>query len=488
MGSQHALLCSLSLAACGGGHSVPPIDATAGDAAHAADAASVDAAPIDAAIDPTCATLAFATVPTRYNLPPGAAAHSFDQLIPEFRVCNSPGASRPAFGIIDLDADHRREVVVTSDCADPSVGTDHWVAFAGGATTGHPLALPPGYGAGAFTNLLEAGPFCGTGSVAHPAYTIADLTGDQVPDLVVTSACDDAAVGVSYWRVYAGGSAGFAPTAAAYALPSHGLEQAGLRSLFDLDGDGRVDLVGSQGSDPTLGTSRWLVAPGGASGFGGVVPFTLPPPNDLNAWVLVLPMTAGRLGRFDRAQRDVVKMSSTAVTVLRNTGTTLAAPGEAWPLPLATYGADAFAGLIDCVTTPQSVYAELLDVDGDARADLVIESRCADATVGAARWLVHRGVPGGFAAAAQPMALPAAVDGAWMLGLTQETVDHASAYGDFFPASYPASCPGGLTIHKFQLLDLVGSPAPDLVVSATCGDATVGTDHWLVYENLSTCP
>lgn len=60
----------------------------------------------------------------------------------------------------------------------------------------------------------------GNGSVDY-AYTVVDLTGDALPDLVVTEdECEDAAgLGTSRWNVYAGTGSGFATAVTHWSLP-----------------------------------------------------------------------------------------------------------------------------------------------------------------------------------------------------------------------------------------------------------------------------
>jgi hypothetical protein len=491
-------LLTLACAACGHGGATP-VDGRANDAPLRTDATTADATPIDgpttdAAIDPTCGVLAFATTPTRVPLPTGFAPQWFKQIDQVGNACY-PGSNRPGYGFVDLDGDRRPELVVTSACADATVGTDHWQVNHGGPLASY--ALPPGYPAAAFP-AIAAYAACGPGG-QPVGYDLLDLVGDGHLDLVVTSDCGDAAVGATRWDVFAGGATGFAATPVAYALPigvtsSSALNTCVVFDVFDLDGDGRLDLVVTADChDATVGATRWVRYPGTATGFGAAVDFALPAPNDPGAWANASGIGAlpGRLLAFDRPRRDVLLQNRDASgphpTILRNVGTAFTAPGEPVAFPTAAYPAGSFDGYGNCALLPDGMYYDLVDVDGDGRQDLVIEQRCADATIGVSQWRVHRGIPGGFAATAQAMTLPAVVDLPWQL--ESVVLRHGGSAGvvDRFPALW-GDCADPGAQRRIALLDVIGSPAPDLVVSASCGDPTVGTDHWMVFENVSACP
>src|ERR1700689_3948784 len=55
--------------------------------------------------------------------------------------------------------------------------------------------------------------------------------------------------------------------------------------------------------------------------------------------------------------------------------------------------------------------------------------------------------------------------------------------GSFADLSGGNDCQAGADQPRFALVDLTGDGKPDIVVSQTCGDATVGVTHWLVYAN-----
>jgi hypothetical protein len=245
---------------------------------------------------------------------------------------------------------------------------------AGFAATATDLALPSGYaGLAGSTEPVAFGTPYGTlfcGPVADvPQYSLFDFDGDERPDLVITQSCKDATVGVSKWLMYQNTGAGFAATATDLALPSGYAGLAGSTepvpfgtldgtvfcgpvadvpqySLFDLDGDGRPDLVITQScTDATVGVSRWLSYPNTGSGFA--------------AAATDLPLPTGYAGLA----------------------------GSTEPVP---FGAP--YGTVFCGTVADVPQYTLFDFDGDHRPDLVMTQQCTDPLTGTAHWVIYRGV------------------------------------------------------------------------------------------------
>ena len=117
-------------------------------------------------------------------------------------------------------------------------------------------------------------------------------------------------------------------------------------------------------------------------------------------------------------------------------------------LPLGAFAA--LTGKAKCINGKDFRYA-LRDMDGDRQPDLVVESACDDTTIGLDAWNVYTNTGTGFAAAAKRFALP------------QPRLDPACA--------------------KFEVADVNGDLAPDLVVTSLCTDTSVGTTRWIVYLN-----
>ena len=112
----------------------------------------------------------------------------------------------------------------------------------------------------------------------------------------------------------------------------------------------------------------------------------------------------------------------------------------------------------------------LVDVGGDGRPDWVVTSTCNDTSVGTSRWLVYANGASGFAQAATPYALPP--------GLST---------GAFTAMSQAASaCTGGQDAPAFAFFDITGDGKPDLVMTQTCSDASIGTSAWSVFAGSGT--
>jgi len=464
---------------------------------------------VDDDCDPaTCHGVGFPTTPTDFTLPGEYGADDaapFDQLA-SYASCTD---GTPAHLVADVSGDGRLDLLVSFVCGDDeATGDTRWLVHAG-AEGGFVVAatdwtLPNEYGAdGAapFANATAA-VVCGDGI---PAHFFTDLTGDGLPDLVITQLCDDDATGRTQWLVHAGTPTGFADAATTWALPAgYGVDgylpfstsaasatcAKGIpgHTLTDLTGDGAADLVVTQScTDTTIGDSAWAVYPGTGAGFAAAA----------TAWTLPSAYVAS----------GKVPFSSTSAT---------ASCGEAIP------GHD------------------LQDLDGDALPDLVVTESCADdPTVGDTRWLVYRGQSGGFADAAADWALPtdygaadttpfssvtdvAAVDddtpahtlydldGDGVLDLLIEGVPSQSTVGSavwsvhfggaagFTDAAWdwtlpPLAATGAFTTPRttadcgagtpaWALSDLDGDTLPELVLTDDCTEAAVGDTRWTTYE------
>ncbi len=111
----------------------------------------------------------------------------------------------PAWVLDEVTGDGRVDLTMTANCLDATVGEtrwDRWAATADGWTEHAPIALPDGYSPGTFLGSAGSDPGCG-GTASRPAWLRVDLDGNGVPELVVTEACDDPAVGAERWRVHA---------------------------------------------------------------------------------------------------------------------------------------------------------------------------------------------------------------------------------------------------------------------------------------------
>jgi hypothetical protein len=226
-----------------------------------------------------------------------------------------------------------------------------WKVFKGSgsgfASTSTDFALPS-LGADVQLDVLSAKPLAS----ASGAYVTIDIDGDKWLDLVNTQGPAGSPIGSTSWKVFKGSASGFAATAIDFALPSIGAESGYGQffalsdndlqvnasdtdtlayKVFDLDGDGALDLVILQHDfDPTVGVSAWKIFKGSATGFAAT------------STDFALPSYAGGITAGARTEADVLNFST-------------------------------------------------VDIDGDKLLDLVVTSYTDDPTVGNTVWKVFKG-------------------------------------------------------------------------------------------------
>lgn len=345
--------------------------------------------------------------------------------------------------LADVDGDLAPDLVVTSLCADSSVGITHWIVYRNGPTgfgAPSPFALPAQANdtTGAFA---AVGPVttadCAKG---HPGYAFLDVDGDRKPDLVITTACDNAQIGATAWRVYPSSGAGVGASPILFPLPTKPFApigtyasvtgggpgcqaaSAGPRySVVDFDGDLKPDIVITEDcTDTAVGFTRWGLYRNSGSGFA-------PTP------------------------------TAVALPVL---------PGVS-----ALHAFDALTAKPVCTGTQQGPGFTTVDVDGDLRPDLLVTRVCAEVTTGVSDWLFYRNDGGGLPSAGAALSLPASLGVTVATPLTLDGAD--------------AACTASPPRPAFVAMSLAHSKL-DLVVTKACADATVGTSRWLLYE--PSCP
>ena len=312
----------------------------------------------------------------------------------------------------DLTGDGRLDLVVPNDCVDPTVGRDVWWVWPGEAAGfGARLAwgLPGGFGEGAFAAEARDAASCGE-EAALPAFFLADLDRDGADDLVVTADCDDPSLSAGAWRVHRSTGMGFGEGAVraipntfgdgAFVAPrvapvcEDGAALPGW-GLGDLDGDGADDIVvtGACGARE-VGARRWQVYQ-----------------NDGAAFV-----------------------------------------ARAWSTP-PEVGAAAVALPDRCPAGPAFFP---LDLDGDARPELVVPRPCTSA---ASEWAAYANDGSGFVAVPTlqraPLFLNRMVD-------APERAESACSRGE-----------GAWVID-----DATGDGLPDITITAACSDRSVGEWRW----------
>lgn len=415
--------------------------------------------------------------------------------------------NEPHYTHADMTGDGILDLVMTTVCADATVGNTRWLVYPG-TGTGYGAAiswpLPTGFSANAFPFASRAMATCSM-SQNYPEYMLADLTGDGRADLVLTITCADTNSGATHWYLAPNTGTGFGPATTQYALPWTGLgfthrcygdgfaspayqcatgQNWPLYFVADLTGDGRLDLVHVRRcGDATVGNTRWLVYPGTATGFGAQQAWTLPTGYSANAFNAAGRATAAcasgnnlpaffvaDLSGDGRADIVVHDDCSAAVSemhwlVFRSTGSGFAA-STVYSLPPGVGGAFFSQGLASaaplCGSTPTDFQYVATDVTRDGFLDLVVHNDCADSTIGVSRWKFFPGSSTGFGAA-RYFALP--------------TIGQADSLKSGLSALL--AC-GAQNRPAYLVTDLTGDGLVDLVVHDTCSDATVGASRWLV--------
>lgn len=359
--------------------------------------------------------------------------------------------------------------------------------------TGTSFTLPaiPGLPIGAFGS-VDGTATCIDGKPFR--FALRDMDGDRQPDLVVTSACGDATLGLDAWDVYTNIGTGFATTAKRFALPEPRLDPTCAKwQLADVDGDLAPDLVvTSLCTDATVGTTRWIVYKNGPAGFGTQAPFSLPvqPGNPSAVFASLDPQPADcansqpghaffdvdgdrKLDLVITAACDNVQIGATAWRVYPGSGTGIATTPILFPLPTVPFAAagtyaSATGGGPGCSGDKRGPRYSVIDFDGDLRPDIVLTEDCTDTTVGFTHWSLYRNSGTGFAATPAKIALPV------LPGATLHAFDALAA---------APRCTGAQPSPGFATVDVDGDLRPDLLVTRACADVTTGAADWLLYEN-----
>ncbi|HVH98099.1 MAG TPA: hypothetical protein VM869_05300, partial [Enhygromyxa sp.] len=139
-----------------------------------------------------------------------------------------------------------------------------------------------------------------------------------------------------------------------------------------------------------------------------------------------------------------------------------------WTLPQDLGGSDVYEQLTDyhsCNGGGEYRY-QLLDMTGDGAVDFLVTDSCGLDGVGFTTWNVFKNTGSGFAG--QPIS--------WSLP------EYLIGNGQFYEQITDYwSCEGGE--FRYQLLDMTGDGAVDLLVTDTCDVGGVGNSNWLVHEN-----
>lgn len=249
--------------------------------------------------------------------------------------------------------------------------------------------------------------------------------------------------------------------------------------LWDLTGDGRLDLVAlTDCDDATVGQESWRVWPGEADGFGAEITWALPSGYGAGAFATEVRTESDCTTEDDipaffledldgDGTDDLVVTESCADDSLAsgiwrvhlNSGAGFGAP-EDRPVN-AAYSLGSFTAprRAEACGSGQNLPAwGILDLDGDGPADVALTDICLDDATGTLRWRVMHN------------------DGAAFAESTEWTVPTALAVNAIERDG--GGCGAGLA--DYFLLDVEGDGRPDLVTPDVCASNGSG---WYVYPN-----
>ncbi len=185
------------------------------------------------------------------------------------RFYDSSTTDKVVWGLWDFNDDGRPDIVVAgTDSGAGGIGATRWLVYANSGSAfsdSTNWTLPTGFPEGTLDALVDL-------DDDSVDWTLTYLNGDARPDLVVTQDTADVSVGLTEWRVYAGGArkieeaaswtlptdVGSSPFGALYDLtPTDGLAW----TVMALDKDAAPDLVVTRNAtDANVGVARWQLA------------------------------------------------------------------------------------------------------------------------------------------------------------------------------------------------------------------------------------
>ncbi len=186
------------------------------------------------------------------------------------------------FATVDMTGDGLPDLVVSAQSGSQlgSPGARHWLVYenTGSGFSGAPITWSTPDGGYSEIGFITLGG--GDYDPGENYFATADLTGDKLPDLVLSaqSGSQYGEVGARHWLLYENTGSGFASEPITWSTPDGGYSEIGFITLgggdydpgenyfatTDLTGDGKPDLVlsaesGSQYGEP--GARHWLVYP-----------------------------------------------------------------------------------------------------------------------------------------------------------------------------------------------------------------------------------
>ncbi|MCB9743548.1 MAG: VCBS repeat-containing protein [Alphaproteobacteria bacterium] len=390
---------------------------------------------------PTAACLGygFGQSPVTWSLP---AVASWDDWMDSTFESTSGECARSSFTavLMDLNGDGRSDLVVTDDCDQQGLGHDHWDLY---TNTGSGFSASPTTwslpAAASWDDWMDNVSESSSSECNRSSFTaqLVDMNGDAKPDLVITDDCDPQGVGDDHWDVYTNTGSGFAPTPTTWSLPAAASwddwmdniaesnsgdcnRSSFTAQLMDLNGDAKPDLVVTDDCDQQgVGHDNWEVYTNTGSGFA-------PSPT---SWSLPAPLT-----NEDDWMDSVAESTSSPCS-------------------------------------RSSFTAQLVDMNGDAKPDLVVTDNCDQQGLGHERWDVYTNTGSGFAASptAWPLPSPLTSEDDWMDNVAEST-----------------SSPCSRSSFTAFLADYEGDGKPDIVVTDSCDVQGLGHDSWAIYKNTGS--
>ncbi len=323
----------------------------------------------------------------------------------------------PAWVLADLDGDGHNDLVITEDRASSvtGLGTSLWVTYEnegdGFSNSLKTWSLPPGFSEGALSSMADNNP-------ASPTWALVDLNADGRSDFVVTHDDSTEGLGTTSWRVYLNTGTGFSSSASEWLLPEGFPERTFDRvydddslaapswGLYDIDGNGRTDLVVTRNDDGEVegvGTKTWVYYSNTGSRFRTEdQKWALPPSYPTNTFETLSDTNSATptwaLADLDRDQLPdlvVTRDDDADIDELGSSRWQLYSGGEegfseentAWPLP-KEFEALSFQAIYDDQTG--SPAWSLIDLEGDDLLDIIVTEDGSD-TTGTTTWRLYPG-------------------------------------------------------------------------------------------------
>ena len=470
-------------------------------------------------IHPFCS---FDTSGVFWNVP--GPAYPTDASFIEIDTPCTDASGPPGHFLLDLDGDHRDELIIADACDDSGVGDigeTHWEVFTNDGTA-HPgpaadWPLPGAAFGGAETFDARSKEANCIGDT-QPAYDIIDIDGDDLPELVVTESCTDDDVGVVHWLVFENTGTGFSNTATTWEVPGArfgslhntsededcGGDGTPAHDLLDMDGDGRLDLLVTQDcSDLEVGEDHWLWFKNIGTAFAdNPGEFALPGDiylgdgNFLDTSAPVLCNGIVESPSFDVFDLDGDGLVDLIVTdecdaggngmvgenhwnVFFHAGVGFSPVAFEWDVPGTDYdGGETFeltSQAQDCGGTDQKPLYATIDMDGNGRPDLLILDECdsgGGGDVGERWWTLYKNLGDGFRSA----------PGSWLLPGTDFPGNET-----FDTLGEGSNCSGSTETPSYDVRDLNGDGLMELVLTDVCDDDVTGENGWVIYYAPANC-